>query len=109
MTEMKVTPEESIARVTVSADTGFLPPLIDFVKQITHRLGLGDAEQVDRAVELVCTNIIEHAFGPEEEGSFDVQVLRRPGLVVVAVGGWGTPLRYQSLPGGEESALVGRT
>jgi serine/threonine-protein kinase RsbW len=106
MTEMKATPEESIARVTVSADTGFLPPLIDFVKQITHRLGLGDAEQVDRAIELVCTNIIEHAFGPEEEGSFDVQVLRRPGLVVVAVEDRGLPFDYKRLQDGEDRTVL---
>jgi hypothetical protein len=74
--EMKVTPEESIAHVTISADAGFLPPVIEFVKQMTLRLGLGGAEHVDRAVELVCLNVIEHAFGPEEESSFDVEVVR---------------------------------
>ncbi|MCA1717836.1 MAG: hypothetical protein LC781_13815 [Actinobacteria bacterium] len=30
--------EESVARVTVSADAGFLPPVVDFVKQTAHRL-----------------------------------------------------------------------
>jgi hypothetical protein len=99
---MKATPEEPIARVTVSADAGFLPPVIEFVKQMTGRLGLGDAEPVERAVELVCLNIIEHAFGPEEEGSFDVQVLRRPGLVVVAVEDQGLPFDYSRLQDGKD-------
>ena len=62
MTEMTETPEEQIARVTISADAGFLAPVIEFVEQMTRRLGLGDAEPVDRAVELVCLNVIEHAF-----------------------------------------------
>lgn len=106
MTEMKATPEEPIARVTVSADAGFLPPVIEFVKQITRRLGLGDAEPVDRAVELVCLNIIEHAFGPEEEGSFDVQVLRRPGLVVVAVEDQGLPFDYSRLQDGKDRTTL---
>src|SRR5215210_5781245 len=103
---MKVTPEESIARVTISADTGFLPPVVEFVKQMTLRLGLGGAEHVDRAVELVCLNIIQHAFGSEEEGSFDVEVLRRPGLVVVAVEDQGLPFDYKRLQDGENRTVL---
>src|SRR5215208_6862393 len=103
---MKVTPEESIARVTISADAGFLPPVIEFVKQMTLRLGLGGAEHVDRAFELVCMNVIEHAFGPEEESSFDVEVLRRPGLVVVAVEYQGLPFDYKRLQDGEDRSVL---
>jgi hypothetical protein len=66
VTEMKATPEEPIARLTISADARFLPPVIEFVKQMTRRLGLGDdTEPADRAVELVCLNVIEHALGSE--------------------------------------------
>jgi anti-sigma regulatory factor (Ser/Thr protein kinase) len=106
MAEMKTTPEESIARITVSADAGFLPPVIEFVKQMTRRLGLGDAEPVDRAVEMICINVIEHAFGPEEEGSFDVEVLRRPGQVVVAVEDQGLPFDYKRLQDGEDRTVL---
>src|SRR3712207_4670711 len=103
---MKVTPEESIARITISADAGFLPPVIEFVKQITLRLGLGVVEHVGRAVELVCLNIIEHAFGPGEKGSFDVEVLRRPGLVLVAVEDQGLPFDYKRLQDGEDRTVL---
>jgi hypothetical protein len=103
---MKVMPEESIARITISADAGFLPSVIEFVKQITLRLGLDGAEHVDRAVELVCRNVIEHAFGPEEEGSLDVEVLRRPGLVVVAVEDQGLPFDYKRLQDGEDRSVL---
>jgi anti-sigma regulatory factor (Ser/Thr protein kinase) len=106
MTEMKATSEEQIARVTISADAGFLPPVIEFVKEITLRLGLGYAEHVDQAVELVCMNVIEHAFGPEEEGSLDVQVLRRAGLVVVAVEDQGLPFDYKRLEEGEDRTVL---
>ena len=106
MTEMKVMPEESIARITISADAGFLPSVIEFVKQITLRLGLDGAEHVDRAVELVCLNVIEHAFGPGEEGSLDVEVLRRPGLVVVAVEDQGLPFDYKRLQDGEDRSVL---
>src|SRR5215210_5932010 len=106
MGEMKATPEEPIARVTVSADAGLLPPVIEFVRQMTLRLGLRDAEHVDQAVELVCINVIEHAFGPEEEGSLDVQVLRRAGLVVVAVEDRGLPFDYKRLQDGEDRTVL---
>ena len=106
MTEMKATPEEPIAHVTVSADAGFLPPVIEFVKEMTFRLGLRDTEPVDRAVELVCRNVIEHAFGPEEEGSFDVEVLRQAGQVVVAVEDQGLPFDYKRLQDGEDRTVL---
>jgi hypothetical protein len=106
MAEMKATPEESIARVTICADAGFLPPVIEFVKQMTFRLGLGDAEHMDRAVELVCLNVIEHAFGPEEERFFDVHVLRRPGQVVVAIEDQGLPFDYKRLQDGEDRTVL---
>ena len=105
MTEMKVTPEEPIARVMVLADAGFLPPVIEFVNEITFRLGLRDVEPVDRAVELVCMNVIEHAFG-SEEGSFCVEVLRRPGQVVVAVEDQGLPFDYKRLQDGEDRTVL---
>ena len=106
MTEMKATPEEPIAHVTVFADAGFLPPVIEFVKEMTFRLGLRDTEPVDRAVELVCRNVIEHAFGPEEEGSFDVEVLRQAGQVVVAVEDQGLPFDYKRLQDGEDRTVL---
>ena len=103
---MTETPEEQIARVTISADAGLLAPVIEFVEQMTRSLGLGEAESVDRAVELVCLNVIEHAFGPEEDSSFDVQVLRRPGRVVVAVEDQGLPFDYSRLQDGEERTAL---
>ncbi len=96
-------PEESVARVTVVANAGFLAPLIDFVRQTTGRLGLEDyaAEHLARAVEAVCRNVIEHAFGPGEEGRYDVHVLRRAGQVVIAVEDQGLPFDYASLQEGD--------
>ena len=79
MAEMNATPEEQVARVTVSAEAGFLQPVIEFVGRMTDRLGLVDAGRMEAAVEMVCMNVIEHAFGPEEEGSLVVYVLRGAG------------------------------
>ena len=106
MAEMKATPEELVARVTVSADAGFLPPVIEFVDRMTHRLGLVDVGQMEGAVELVCMNVIEHAFGPDEEGPLDVYVLRWAGQVIVAVEDRGLPFDYSRLQSGEDETVL---
>src|SRR5215218_6813237 len=106
MSETKATPQKQIARVTVSADTGFLPPVIEFVERMTHRLGLVDDGQIEAAVDLVCMNVIEHAFGPDEEGSVDVYVLRGPGRVVVAVQDQALPFDYSRLQEGEDGTVL---
>ena len=104
--EMEVMPEERVARVTVSADTGFLPPVIEFVGRMARRLGLADAGQIEAAVELVCLNVIEHAFGPEERSSLDISILRGAGLVVVAVEDLGLPFDYSRLQSGEDGTVL---
>ena len=103
---MKVVSEEQVARVTVSADAALLQPVIGFVGRMTLRLGLVEAEQIEGAVELVCLNVIEHAFGPDEEGSFDVYVLRGAGQVVVAVEDRGLPFDYSRLQSGEDGTIL---
>ena len=99
MDEIKATPEEQIARVTVRADAGFLTPLLSFVGQAAEQLGLGgkEAGHLKRAVETVCRNVIENAFGPDDDGRYDVHVLRRPGKLVLAVEDQGLPFDYTPL------------
>jgi anti-sigma regulatory factor (Ser/Thr protein kinase) len=104
--EIEATPEEQVARVTVRADTDFLRPVIEFVGRMTHRLGLVDDGRIEGAVWLVCSNIVEHAFGPEEEGSLDVYVLRGAGQVVVAVEDRGLPFDYSRLQSGEDGTVL---
>ncbi|CAN5223892.1 hypothetical protein BH24ACT19_BH24ACT19_02970 [soil metagenome] len=105
--------EQLAARVTVSADAGYLPPLVDFVRRTAHRLGLRDeaAEHLDRVVKVVCRNVIEHAFEPGNDGRYDVLVLRRPGQVVVAVEDQGLPFDYECFKDGDSvlSEMVHRS
>lgn len=94
---------ELVARVTVSADAGLLPPVVGFVGETARLLGLmdEDAENLDRIVGVVCQNIIEHAFEPGEDGRYDVLVVRRPRQVVVAVEDLGLPFDYERFEGGD--------
>lgn len=95
--------EKPVVHVTVSADAGFLPPVVDLVKQTAHLLGLRDeaAEHLNRVVEIVCRNVIERAFEPDDDGRYDVLVLRRPGQVVVAVEDRGLPFDYDRFQGSD--------
>jgi anti-sigma regulatory factor (Ser/Thr protein kinase) len=95
--------EEPVVRVTVSADAGFVPPVVGFVREMARLLGLKDedAEHLDRIVEVVCQNIIEHAFEPGEDGRYDVLVVRRLGQVVVAVEDRGLPFDYERFESGD--------
>ena len=107
VTDERAAPERLVARVTVTIDAGLLPVVVDFVRRVAHRLGLRDraAERLDRAVETVCRNVIEHAFEASEEGRYDVEVLRRPGLVVIAVEDRGLPFDYAPLRDAGDTAL----
>ena len=100
-------PERPVARVTVTTGAELLPAVVDFVRQVSHRLGLGDkaTEQLDLAVETVCRNVIEHAFDPDEEGQYDVEILRRPGQVVITVEDHGLPFDYARLQDGGDTVL----
>ena len=101
--------EQLVARITITADAGYLPLVVDFVRQTAHRLGIRDeaAEHLDLAVEVVCRNIIENAFESDEDGRYDVYVLRRPGKVVVAVEDRGLPGDYARFKSGEDPTLRG--
>jgi serine/threonine-protein kinase RsbW len=91
----------------VATGAELLPAVVDFVRQAARLLGLKDkaAEQLDLAVETVCRNVVEHAFDPDEEGQYDVEILRRPGRVVIAVEDRGLPFDYARLPDGGGKTL----
>src|SRR5829696_3521992 len=99
--------EKIVASVTVLARAALLPAVVNFVKRAAHQLGLNDtdAEHLGWAVETVCRNVIDRAYEPEEEGRYDVYVLRRPGQVVIAVEDRGLPFDYALLQTGNETAL----
>jgi len=103
----KIQKEDQIARITVLAETEFLPATLSFVKEGCARLGITDkaTEQLEVAVEEACINVIEHAFDPDEQGSYDVIILRRPGQIVVAVEDQGLPFDFRKFKSGKESGL----
>ena len=99
--------DKPVAAVTVLADVELLPAVVDFVKRTANQLGLRDkaAEHLDQAVGTVCRNVIDHAFESDEEGRYDVYVLRRPGQVVIAIEDRGLPFDYAPLQDASDTAL----
>ncbi|HXJ81437.1 MAG TPA: GNAT family N-acetyltransferase [Candidatus Methylomirabilis sp.] len=100
--------ERQIARITLAAERDYLAALIAFLRTATGRLGLpaSDAAGLERAVQEVCLNIVEHGFEPGQAGSFDVTLLRRPGHIVLAVEDQGMPFDFERLEAAKEGGLA---
>ncbi len=99
--------ERAVVRLAVSTDAELLPTVVDFVRRITQQLGLEDkaAGKLDQAVETVCRNVIEHAFDPDEAGRYEIEILRRPERVVIAVEDRGLPFDYARFQDGKDRVL----
>lgn len=99
--------EQQIARIRIIAKVDFLPATISFVREVSTKLGLAsnDAGRLELVVEEACMNVIEHAFDPDEQGSFDIIILRKPGQVAVAVEDQGLPFDFKKLEAGNDSSL----
>jgi serine/threonine-protein kinase RsbW len=104
---INVQDKQQIARITIQAKTEFLPAVAGFIQEISMKLGLirDDIDRLQLVIEEACINVIEHAFDPEEQGSFDVVILRKPGQVVVAVEDRGLPFDCKKFDIEKESGL----
>ena len=100
--------DEQIARITVAAERHYLPAVLAFLREASGRLGLAapDVAGLERAVEEVCVNVLEHGFEPGQAASLDVILLRRPGHIVVAVEDQGRPFDFAALEAGKNSGLA---
>jgi anti-sigma regulatory factor (Ser/Thr protein kinase) len=103
----KIQGEQQIARITVTAKLEFLPAVMSFVHEVSIKLGLGvnEAQHLELVTEEACLNVIEHAFDPDEPGTYDVVIIRRPGQVMVAVQDQGLPFDFRKYQGEHESSL----
>jgi anti-sigma regulatory factor (Ser/Thr protein kinase)/GNAT superfamily N-acetyltransferase len=81
------------SRLTILNDTRYLPLALGFVRDFALLSGIGAhaAGRLELAVEEAVTNVIEHAFSPDEMASFDVVCGAVAGGVEVAVQDRGLP------------------
>src|SRR5262244_4623559 len=103
--------EHQIARLVLAAERDYLDASLAFVREVTRQLGLGpeDLVALERALQEVCLNVIEHGFEPGSPGRLDVVLLRRPGQLVVAVEDQGIPFDWARLEGGHGPAAPSLT
>jgi serine/threonine-protein kinase RsbW len=79
--------------LTVPSDLGYLPVIRGFVGSVAAHTGFSsdDQERIALAVEEAATNVIEHAFAPDESATFDVSCRRVPAGLEVRVHDKGMP------------------
>ena len=99
--------EQQIARITVAASLEFLPAVMSFVRETSLKIGLSasEGERLELVLEEACLNVIEHAFDPEEPGTYNVVILRRPGQIVISVEDRGLPFDFKTYEAKHESSL----
>jgi len=101
--------ENTVARVAVAVDPELVPTVVGFARKVTEQVGL-EAEasgRLGRTLGEVCSNVIENAFSPGEARLYEVEILRRPGRVVVAVEDMGLPFDYAHLGEAEDREVFG--
>jgi serine/threonine-protein kinase RsbW len=103
----KIEGDQQIARITVVAKLEFLPAVMAFVRETSHKLGLSgnEAERLELVVEEACVNVLENAFDPDEPGTYDVIIQRGPGQIKIAVQDQGLPFDFRKYEAEQESSL----
>lgn len=98
---------DEVAHLTVLAKVTFLPEVIKFVRDVSIKLGIADDDVMglELIVEEACVNVIEHAFDPGDQGSYEVIILRKPGKVMVAIEDQGLPLDFKKFENEKNSGL----
>jgi len=105
MTELKS--KHQVARMEVLAKVEYLSDVISFVGKLAERLGLQkkEAKHLELITEETCLNVIEHAFDPSENGTYNIIVERQPGKIVVAVEDQGLPFDFTKFEPDENKGL----
>ena len=62
-------------QITVSNKVENIPKVAEFVTESLQKLGMQDGKIFDLnvAVDEACTNIIQHGYSPDEEGTIEIQ------------------------------------
>lgn len=70
----------------------------DFVRDAAkrERVSADVLFDIDVAVEEACTNIVRHAYGPDQAGDIVVQVEARDGDLCITLTDWGRPFEVDA-------------
>ena len=86
--------------LTVSNDPYYLPVVLDYVRGVATQCGFGDADRqrIELAVEEAVSNVIEHAFAPDEVATFDVICRRVANGLEIRIRDKGMPFDPSQMP-----------
>ncbi len=96
-----------LVTIDVKAELKLLPMVLDAVREVTTKYGLEtrSARDVELATEEACSNVIEHAYQPDEHGRYQVEIKKGPTSFVVMVKDQGMPFNLQILEEEQPSDL----
>lgn len=97
-----------IVKLTVATDKKLFPGTAKYITDVVATLDLQERDllRLESAVFEACTNVIDHAFEPDEKGAFNIEVSLRPGCLVVAVEDRGMPMDVESSQQSEGMGLT---
>ncbi|MCX6272304.1 MAG: ATP-binding protein [Bacteroidetes bacterium] len=101
------TKENILARLTLQARQDYIYLAVHLVKNIAAKEGFTEKQQLhlETITEEACLNVIQHAFEPGDDGSFDLYVIRPAGRIVIAIEDKGLPFDQAALEGGQQEGL----
>ena len=91
----------------VKAEMEFLPSILKIVRNISRICGFDEktSQGIMLATEEACTNVIEHAYSPDEHGRYQLEIKLKPGKMVVKVKDQGIPFNLGRLNQDEISEI----
>lgn len=91
--------DKVLVYLDVKAEKIFLPSVLKIVKDVSRLCGFDEkaSHGIMLATEEACTNVIEHAYSPEEQGRYQLEIKRKPGKMVVIVKDQGIPFNLRLL------------
>lgn len=80
-------------RLTVTNNLNYLPVILNYVGSVAAHLGFNNEDQkkIELATEEVTASIIEHAFPPDEVGTFYITCLKVPNGLQITIHDDGIP------------------
>jgi len=89
--------EQTIISIKILAELEYLPIIIELVGSISEKSGLESKQvrQLQLVVEETCMNVIEYAFDPDETGYYEVEIIRKPGKIVISIEDQGLPFDFK--------------
>ncbi|MBN1948589.1 MAG: ATP-binding protein [Candidatus Cloacimonetes bacterium] len=99
--------DKEIARVRFLAEKKYLTAIVNLVNQIARNEGFAAAAagKLELAAEEACLNIIDHAYGPDEQGHIELICQRKPGELIIAIQDKGLPFDFRLVEGVNSTGL----